>query len=113
MRTAIEIIGKAPKNMHGRVKGSTGTFLGPIKRPYMTFYNIVIVISALFVTICTIFSIKICTTLTLPKKFNLESEVPGQRDEKQDLCHSVGNIQIYTGDFSELLATPQHRLHKT
>ena len=47
-------------------------------------------------------------TVTLPKKLNLESEGPGQTEEKQDLCHSVGNIQIYTGDISEFLATKQH-----
>ena len=44
----------------------------------------------------------------LAKKLNFGSEDSGQTEDKQDLCHSVGNIQIYTGDISEFLAIQQH-----
>ena len=80
----------------------------PFDGKYLTSYMMAIVMFALSLTICEIF-----TKIIKYQSFDLENEGQGQEVEERNLRHSTGNIRLHIGEFFRILTTCEYMFTQT
>ena len=79
----------------------------PFDGKYLTSYVRAIVMFALSLSTCKIF-----TKVLKWKSVELENEGQGQGLRERDIRHSTGNIRFHIGEFFRIFATRQNNLYK-